>query len=397
MPVRVSTENGAIQPGDYLTASSKPGIAMKATRPGAPIVAQALAPWDNENEIGQVMSFLKQTSAPDKNISFTFASPKTTNGAGVDINTSSIETPHYEVDLLGAIGAIELLTGEQYIFPQGEENNLAEAENDQNQETTEEQPQEDVLEQDQESSEVSNLFRLEEETGSLVLANNLVTEEAVTMQNNLTVIGEIEAHADVTLYANLVVDTVHIAQALNVHGDTNLFGNLTVEGDTDIKGELSLSDQQAGTATISRGAKEVTVTYTKPFIKVPLVQVTPLSKSAQYWVSDHSQTGFTITLDQITQEDVTFTWTTLSVEAPTEVVAEGLDENQNGILDIDEGIEVDNTGQPEALQPSSNPEPTTTPSLEPSPTPSPALEPSPSPTATPAAFSEGLDSALDPL
>jgi hypothetical protein len=32
--VKVSTENGAIRPGDYLTSSSAPGVAMKATRKG---------------------------------------------------------------------------------------------------------------------------------------------------------------------------------------------------------------------------------------------------------------------------------------------------------------------------------------------------------------------------
>jgi hypothetical protein len=34
VPVKVSTENGAIKAGDYLTASSTPGVAMKATEPG---------------------------------------------------------------------------------------------------------------------------------------------------------------------------------------------------------------------------------------------------------------------------------------------------------------------------------------------------------------------------
>lgn len=34
VPLRVSMENGPIEAGDYLTASSTPGVAMKATRPG---------------------------------------------------------------------------------------------------------------------------------------------------------------------------------------------------------------------------------------------------------------------------------------------------------------------------------------------------------------------------
>jgi len=41
VPTKVSTENGNIAPGDPLTSSSTPGVAMKATRSG-PIVGKAL-------------------------------------------------------------------------------------------------------------------------------------------------------------------------------------------------------------------------------------------------------------------------------------------------------------------------------------------------------------------
>lgn len=45
-PVKVSDENGPIETGDYLTSSSVPGVAMKATRPG-PVVGQALEPFED--------------------------------------------------------------------------------------------------------------------------------------------------------------------------------------------------------------------------------------------------------------------------------------------------------------------------------------------------------------
>jgi len=41
VPVKVSTESGEIKAGDYLTSSSLPGIAMKATKPG-PVIGKAL-------------------------------------------------------------------------------------------------------------------------------------------------------------------------------------------------------------------------------------------------------------------------------------------------------------------------------------------------------------------
>src|SRR3989338_8698653 len=45
VPLKVTTENGAIEVGDLLTSSSIPGVAMKATRPG-PTVGKALEKLD---------------------------------------------------------------------------------------------------------------------------------------------------------------------------------------------------------------------------------------------------------------------------------------------------------------------------------------------------------------
>jgi len=56
VPLKVSTENGAIQPGDYITTSSITGVGMKATRPGQ-MVGKALAGF-NGNGVGTVMVFV---------------------------------------------------------------------------------------------------------------------------------------------------------------------------------------------------------------------------------------------------------------------------------------------------------------------------------------------------
>ena len=58
-PVKVSTENGEIQPGDPLTSSSTPGVAMRATESG-PNVGKALEPFD-----GSVSSITYQVSGEE--------------------------------------------------------------------------------------------------------------------------------------------------------------------------------------------------------------------------------------------------------------------------------------------------------------------------------------------
>jgi hypothetical protein len=58
-PVKVSTENGPIAPGDLLTASSVPGVAMKATKAGATL-GQALDGFSGTG-MGQVLVRLNVT------------------------------------------------------------------------------------------------------------------------------------------------------------------------------------------------------------------------------------------------------------------------------------------------------------------------------------------------
>ena len=58
-PVKVSTENGPIYPGDLLTASSQPGVAMKATAGGA-IIGQALDAF-SETGVGRIVVRLNIT------------------------------------------------------------------------------------------------------------------------------------------------------------------------------------------------------------------------------------------------------------------------------------------------------------------------------------------------
>ena len=66
VPVKVIDENGPIQPGDYLTTSSTPGVAMKATH-GGMVLGQALTGFDDNGlgAIGFVMVFLQNTYLPD--------------------------------------------------------------------------------------------------------------------------------------------------------------------------------------------------------------------------------------------------------------------------------------------------------------------------------------------
>lgn len=63
VPVKISTENGKITAGDYLTTSSIPGVAMKSTKAGA-IIGTAMMSFDSEG-VGQILVFVKNGSSAE--------------------------------------------------------------------------------------------------------------------------------------------------------------------------------------------------------------------------------------------------------------------------------------------------------------------------------------------
>jgi hypothetical protein len=62
VPVKVTTKNGNVKAGDFLTASDIPGVAMRATGAGQ-VIGQALTDYNNSdvNVVGKVMVFIKNT------------------------------------------------------------------------------------------------------------------------------------------------------------------------------------------------------------------------------------------------------------------------------------------------------------------------------------------------
>ncbi len=64
--VKASTANGAIKKGDYLTSSTIPGVAVKATAPGQ-VIGRAMADWSG-NGVGKVVIFIGVSYADPANV-----------------------------------------------------------------------------------------------------------------------------------------------------------------------------------------------------------------------------------------------------------------------------------------------------------------------------------------
>ena len=81
IPVKVNLENGPIKTGDYLTSSSTPGVAMKATKSG-PVIGQAMSSFAGSNgDSGKVLAFVKNTY---------FNGAKLVDGNGSDLTGTAL-------------------------------------------------------------------------------------------------------------------------------------------------------------------------------------------------------------------------------------------------------------------------------------------------------------------
>ena len=92
VPVKVSTENGIIHPGDFLTISSIPGVAAKAVRAGQ-VVGQALESYDGQ-DIGKIVAFVNVSyfngeNIDDSGVVITPADDGSTNGSTTPVQIST--------------------------------------------------------------------------------------------------------------------------------------------------------------------------------------------------------------------------------------------------------------------------------------------------------------------
>jgi hypothetical protein len=303
--IKVTAENGAVAPGDFLTASlTVPGAAMRATSAG-PIIGQALEGFTGSgNATGNISVFVKATSY-----------------AGVAIEQE--------------------MTGLAFNYAQDEASVQAAGENS----TA-------ILEHLLAQLPNLNTANLSETRADVVIANGeLITPtvtahalrtdllSAATAQGGLTVASE-------TIFSGgLKVDTIgSVGDFLSFKSDVEFFGTPYFTADT------------AGFAVVKAGVQSVDITFTHEYLAQPIVSAsisfeqdadqTTLSDAERaalkatavsdaqaflvdgisYVVTNKSKFGFTIVLNKPATRDIKMSWIALAVRnASTFMSLEGPD------------------------------------------------------------------------
>jgi hypothetical protein len=120
------------------------------------------------------------------------------------------------------------------------------------------------------------------------------------------------------------IGTLVSTGALRVVGNITITGLTTLLGDVHVKGELVLSNRQAGFAVIPATGTSVTVRFVQQMTGTPIVQATPHGRvGSEWWIENATMMGFTIRTDETVEKDVRFAWTALSAEDPVTTTGTG--------------------------------------------------------------------------
>ncbi len=343
VPVNVSTESGEIKPGDYLTPSSTPGVAMKATKSGG-VIGQAMEGYVGDG-VGQILVYIKSMTY-NGSIADSFANFDTnvpnfaanvladlkTNGtgggqssivtdrlvAGLEIITPSVTTTTLTADTITAkiiradrIEGLEIYT-------------------------------------DHLSSLADAVASLQSLVGSQSAVLGVATGDATLTQISTPL-------SELTLI-NLSVDGLATISAdLNVGGNGFIQGALNVLNDLTTKNLLvsqfayfiqdvvfkgnvrfnatpTFNNDTAGFAVIQQGLDTVQVNFSQEYVNTPVVTASItlnktgdsvsqktledqiLNGNISYVITQRTTKGFVVRLNKPAAEDINFSWVALSVQ-----------------------------------------------------------------------------------
>jgi hypothetical protein len=374
VPVKISTENGAIHSGDYLTSSSIPGYAMKATMAGRvlgtaledfdPMRAQDCPKYGQGNlpatQCGAITVFVNLTSYNGENVESLMADSGFTGGLSEDngLSTSgyaSAMTDRQQQTLAflksirdsGRTNGSEVFTDKvnaatQIISPtiitdlliaktikadqieglQILTNRISALENWTPKQST--------------ASAIEALSQevLAESTPSAGLNNGTLNIADINVDGIATVSGNLRVKGNTLIEGILnVVDTV-MSQNMIINQLATFFGDVVFKGNISFEGQPTFNKDVAGLAVIDKDNDFVEVKFDNEYKNIPIVTATIsldknvddsaqkaleediLNGNFQYVITRKTTKGFIIRLNKKATSNITFSWVAISVKDP---------------------------------------------------------------------------------
>ena len=352
VPTKVSTENGPIMIGDYLTGSSIPGVAMKATKPGR-VVARALEPY-NGSGVGKISSYVSATwYDPDVYLTdsgnLSIAPSDAYQELGIDpkvLNSQTNKTVDrisaFKESVVGKIraGIIEVTTittdslniktdqvkiGDKTLAEYIAQNSGG-GSSERNQEV-----QAQITELQDQVASISAVLGVATESAELqALQDSIAQKEQQIASLSASSVQQLASSSGDGKFEKLrvtgsgliegvftVLDSLN-AQNLIVNGISTFFGEVVFKDQVKFQKGIVLAKDNAGIATLPKNNNSVKVVFSDAYDRIPIVNATLLVKDSipqdlVYGVKDVSEKGFTLVLNQQAEEDMDFSWIAIAV------------------------------------------------------------------------------------
>jgi hypothetical protein len=432
VPVKVTTENGPIMPGDLLTSSSTPGVAMRATKAGQ-IIGQAMTEFDGDG-VGSVLVFIKNDYANGAKIADLLpglsqdGTQLTVNDIGKYALTQFISQKE---QLAEAVNLSEIVTdrisaGLEIISPRviADEvitNSIAPVEKDLTVKLASEGKFIITGEGESTSSAIpvitfdsfGNAFFKGTIIADRIQANQIeglefliasATGSAEVISDTLPVTGNSSmVLGDFTASGSSVFKGIVNVEALTTFFENTVFKSLTeffgevifkspvtFISDVLFKGRVTFNSDTAGTAVIAKSTMSVDVPFETPYTYPPIVTISLnikeatdsafLSEGVHVAVANVSEKGFMIVLNEPVPRDLTYSWIALAVTDARRVVGKSVEESGSTLFISPTPVVL---GETTSVTPSLTPTPTMVSIPTPTPTIVPTLTPTPIPTTSP--------------
>lgn len=343
--VKVSSENGPIKPGDYLTSSSIPGHAMKAKKSGL-IIGQAMESFisEGENNTGKILAYIKSSSYFGS-IAESFAGLTPSEANSRDIlgallsEDKGLENSEFITDRL--VAGLEIITPNitaDTIFArkiraeqiEGLEFILSKLTS-----------QTGVLSASQ-SPALSDIVQqapvLREEIGV-----SLAQLQGLEIKGNATISADLRVQGNTLVEGVLsVIDTLRSTNFIAT-GLSDFFGIVNFRDNVLFKGRPTFNSDTAGYAVIKKGAQYVDIAFSTEYEHIPVINANItidlptkapdqsdadyntrqsedesriLSDQYSFIITRKTTKGFRIILDKTTNGDLTFSWLAIAVDKP---------------------------------------------------------------------------------
>ena len=389
VPVKVSSENGIVHAGDFLTSASIPGYAMKATVAGR-VIGTALEGFDPSAstqcpgqgrgnlpaaQCGLVMMFVNLTDYQGASTESLIAEADqlaaSTGNAQYDIPdlsfpgvdegglTSSLGINSWSSQAK-TLGFLQSLRDKQNSgqAPVGSDI-LATNINASNQLITPTIVADLIRAKTIKADHIEGLEIYTDKLGSLSdqyaslqqQVDQLAQGEVASPQAK----GSIKFASGQFAVSLISLGTIESRGGLTVGGDAQFNGRSTFAGlvqllnDVSAQGRVTFNKDSGGSAVIKKGANKVSVSFDKQYAQQPVVSISMLAAQRQlsdgsledisateqrlfdagysYLVSNLNTKGFTIVLNKKALEDLDFTWSAVSIKDAATVT--GLPDTSN--------------------------------------------------------------------